>query len=102
MQKISQIHDLWYVLNSEREVAVQKDAKDRHIQDVKKDRYFYGMRIMEAKQSPNDIWSMVIDGSDTSKWGIPHPAERTHESQKGKKMQCHIYGVIVHGHFAAR
>ena len=44
---------------------------------------------------------MFIDGSDTSEWGIPHPAVRTHESQKGKKMGCKVYGVIVHGHFAA-
>ena len=87
-------------IEGEARILYQK-AKDRHIQDVKEDRYFYGMRIMEAKQFPNDIWSMVIDGSDTSQWGIPHPAQRTHESQKGKKLQCHIYGVIVHGHFAA-
>ena len=75
-------------------------AKDQHIRDVKEDRYFYGMRVMEAKQYPEDLWSMVIDGSDTSQWGIPHPATRTHESQKGKKMGCKVYGVIVHGHFA--
>ena len=76
-------------------------AKDKHIQQVKEDRYFYGMRIMEARQYPEELWSMVIDGSDTSEWGIPHPAVKTHESQKGKKLQCKVYGVIVHGHFAA-
>jgi len=76
-------------------------AKDKHIQQVKEERYFYGMRIMEARQYPEDLWSMVIDGSDASEWGIPHPAVKTHESQKGKKPQCKIYGVIVHGHFAA-
>ena len=76
-------------------------AKDKHIQQVKEDRYFYGMRIMEARHYPEDLWSMVIDGSDTSEWGIPHPAVKTHESQKGKKLQCKVYGVIVHGHFAA-
>ena len=43
---------------------------------------------------------MVIDGSDASEWGIPPPAIKTHESQKGKKLQCKVYGVIVHGHFA--
>ena len=59
------------------------------------------MRIMEARQYPKDLWSMVIDGSDTSEWGIPHPAMNTHESQKGKKLQCKAYGVFVHGHFAA-
>ena len=76
-------------------------AKDKHIQQVKEDRYFYGMRIMEARQYPEDLWSMVIDGSDASEWGIPHPAIKIHESQKGKKLQCKVYGVIVHGHFAA-
>ena len=25
-------------------------AKDKHIQQVKEERYFYGMRIMEARQ----------------------------------------------------
>ena len=33
-----------------------------------------------------------IDGSDTSEWGIPYPAVKTHESQKGKKLQCKVYG----------
>ena len=81
--------------------ALYQRAKDKHIQQIKEDRYFYGMRIMEAKQFREDIWSMVIDGSDTSEWGIPHTAVRTHDSQKGKKMGCKVYGVIVHGHFAA-
>jgi hypothetical protein len=47
------------------------------------------MRIMEARQFRDDIWSMVIDGSDASEWCLPHPAIRTHESQnlKGKKLQ---------------
>ena len=44
---------------------------------------------------------MVIDRSDTSEWAIPHTAVRMHDSQKGKKMGCKVYGVIVHGHFAA-
>ena len=61
-------------------------AKDKHIQQIKEDRYFYGMRIMEAKQFWEDIWSMVIDGSDTSEWGIPQIVARTHDSQKSKKM----------------
>ena len=56
---------------------------------------------MVSKQYQGNIWSMVIDGSDTSEWGIPHPAVRTHESQKGKQMGCKVYGVIVHGQFAA-
>ena len=30
-------------------------AKDKHIQQIKEDRYFYGMRIMEAKQFREDI-----------------------------------------------
>ena len=60
-------------------------AKDKHIQQFKEDRYFYGMRIVEARQYPEDLWSMVIDGSDTSEWGIPHPAVKIHKSQKGKK-----------------
>ena len=81
--------------------CIDQVAKDKHIQQVKEDRYFHGMRIMEARQYPEDLWSMVIDGSDASKWGIPHPAIKTHESQKGKKLQCKVYGVIVHGHFAA-
>ena len=81
--------------------VLYQQAKDEHIQQVKEDRYFYGMRIMEARQFRDDIWSMVIDGSDASEWCLPHPAIRTHESQKGKKIAVKCYGVIVHGHFCA-
>ena len=59
------------------------------------------MRRMEARQYPEDLWSIVIDISATSEWEILHPAVKTHKSQKGKKLQCKVYGVIVHGHFAA-
>ena len=44
---------------------------------------------------PDDVWNMVIDGSDTSQWGIPHPASRTYESQKRKKMGCNVYSVTT-------
>ena len=53
---------------------LHQKVKDQHSRHVKEDRYFYGMRVMEAKKNPEDIWSMVIDGSDTSQLGIPHPA----------------------------
>ena len=33
-------------------------AKDKQWQQVKKDTYFYGMRIMEARQYPEYLWSM--------------------------------------------
>ena len=59
------------------------------------------MLIMEARQYPEDLWSMVIVGSDVSERGISHPSIKTYESQKGIKMQCKIYDVIVHSHFAA-
>ena len=65
-------------------------AKNQNVRDVKEDRFFYGMQVMEAKQYLDDVWSMVIDGSDTSQWGIPHPAMRTHESQKCKNMGCKV------------
>jgi hypothetical protein len=41
-------------IEGEARILYQK-AKDRHIQDVKEDRHFYGMQIMEAKQFPNDM-----------------------------------------------
>ena len=56
---------------------------------------------MGARQYPEELWSMVIDGSDTSEWGFPHPAVKTNESKRGKKLQCKVHGVIVHVHFAA-
>ena len=56
---------------------------------------------METRQYPENLWSMVIDGSDVSECEISHPSIKTYESQKGNKLQCKIYDVIVHGHFAA-
>ena len=46
-------------IEGEARLLYQK-AKDQHIRDVKQD-IFYGMRVMEAKQYPDDVWCMVID-----------------------------------------
>ena len=69
-------------IEGETRLQYQK-AKDQHIRDAKEERYFYGMRVMEAQQYPDDLWIMVIDCLDTLQWGIFHPATRTQESQKG-------------------
>ena len=64
-------------------------AKDKHIQQVKEDRYFYGMRITEAGQYSEDLWTMVIDWSDPSEWGIPHPAVKTRKP-KGEETAMQV------------
>ena len=53
------------------------------------------MLIMKARQYPVDLWSMVVDGSDISECGISHPSIKIYESQKGNKLQCKVYDVML-------
>ena len=84
-----------------RHCQMYQDATDLHNRRVREERCMYGMRIMEAKHSPQNVIRWVIDGSDASTWSLAHFAQVTHDSQSQKKVNSKVYGVIVHGHLAS-
>ena len=72
-----------------------KDAKARHLQDVREDRYGYELRILQAKNSEN-IMSATIDGSDNGEYGFPYWADKTKQTDKGYKIKSKLYAMLVH------
>jgi hypothetical protein len=72
-----------------------KDAKARHLQDVREDRYGYKLRMLQAKNSEN-IMSATIDGSDNGEYGFPYWADKTKQTDKGYKIKSKLYAMLVH------
>jgi hypothetical protein len=40
--------------------------------------------------------SLIIDGADQSKHGIPHSCGKSHASDAAWKLKLHLMGVIAH------
>ena len=64
------------------------------------DRACYHYRIAKSIHM-KDSWSMIVDGSDNSRYGLPYMHVVDKETAEGFKMQTRLYGVIVHGVCAA-
>ena len=99
--------------------ALWKEAKTKHLQTVREDRYGYlpppnhlflvlqflvscnccvyryEIRILEAKNSDN-LMSATIDGSDNGEYGFPYWADKTKGTQKGYKVKTKLYSMLVH------
>jgi hypothetical protein len=67
---------------------------------VMTDRSCYNYRIARSMLF-KDAWSMAVDGSENSKYGLPYLHVIDKSTAEGYKMQTRLYGVIVHGVMAA-
>ena len=73
-------------------------AKDEHLCVVREDRYGYEMRILQAKEYPEELMNITINGSDNGQCGFPYWAIKTKETDKGYKLKTKLYAALVHGH----
>ena len=69
----------------------------QHIDLMYKERDCYAIKKLEAKENNSNKLSIIIDGSDFMRYGLPHFANPTKETSKGYKMQLKLMGVIIHG-----
>lgn len=68
-----------------------------HLEMVKAERSGYKLRQEEAKKHPNQMISMIIDGTTQDNYCLPHFKESTKSSSTASKNNIHFVGVIIHG-----
>jgi hypothetical protein len=71
-----------------------------NFQQIRIERSCYLYRIEKAIRY-KDTLSMVVDGSEFSKYGLPYFCVQDKETTDGWKVPTRMYGSIVHGEFAS-
>ena len=77
-------------------LKVLRDDQRAHINFVKQERLSYRLRQLEGIWSDQYL-SLIIDGADQSKHGIPHACSKSHATDAAWKLKLHLMGVIAHG-----
>jgi hypothetical protein len=77
-------------------LKVLRDAQRGHITFVRQERLSYRLRQREGIWT-DECLSLIIDGADQSKHGIPHSCGKSHASDAAWKLKLHLMGVIAHG-----
>ncbi len=67
-----------------------------HLRSIKLERAEYARHRIEAMERPAKVLSVIIDGADQSKFGIPQFAEKS-KSEAGNAIKQKITGVLFHG-----
>ena len=75
---------------------VLRDAQRGHITFVRQERLSYRLRQRESIWT-EECLSLIIDGADQSKHGVPHSCGKSHETDAAWKLKLHLMGVIAHG-----
>jgi hypothetical protein len=89
----------------DRKRTEEQRAKDNedirlHLQHVKNEKSYYYSNRVRARQHPDKILSIIIDGADQSKHHLPHFHEDSHATSEAKKFKTHLFGALAHGHGA--
>ncbi len=66
-----------------------------HLKDVKQERAEYGLNRTQAIECPGDAFSVIIDGADQAKFGIPRFTEKS-KSESGYSIKHKMTGVLFH------
>ena len=85
---------------TEEERAKDNEELRAHLQHVKDEKSYYYSNRLRARQHPERILSIIIDGADQSKHHLPHFHEESHATSEAKRFKTHLYGVLAHGHGA--
>ena len=85
---------------TEEERAKDNEELRAHLQHVKDEKSYYYSNRLRARQHPDKILSIIIDGADQSKHHLPHFHEESHATSEALRFKTHLYGVLVHGHGA--
>ncbi len=71
----------------------------RHLRQVKLERAEYSRNRMKTIENPGKFLSVIIDGADQSKFGIPRFLEKS-KSEAGYSLKQKLTGVLFHGGLA--
>ena len=64
------------------------------------ERSAYHYRIQKSIQFKDSL-SMVVDGAEMSRYGLPYFCQADKSTSEGWKIPTRMYGAMVHGEFAA-
>ncbi len=67
-----------------------------HLRQIKLERAEYARNRMKAMDNPSKVLSVIVDGADQSKFGIPRFLEKS-KSEKGYSIKQKLIGVLFHG-----
>jgi hypothetical protein len=68
-----------------------------HHLDVKAERAGYYDRRLQACLHPTRYMSVIIDGADQQRYGLPHFCETDHSTMNSHRIHLHLMGVLNHG-----
>jgi hypothetical protein len=74
-----------------------RDEIRLHHNMVKSERKAYYQRGLMACLEPNHYLSLIIDGADQSRFGLPHFAEADHSCMSLWRIHTYLMGVLNHG-----
>jgi hypothetical protein len=77
-------------------LTATREAMKQHLYMVRMERRSYHVR-RALPTFDSSVFSIVIDGADQSGFDLPHFAQETHSSQKGR-IGVKVMGSIAHGH----
>lgn len=66
-----------------------------HLKFIERERNGYEARQNLAEQNPDRYCSIIVDGADQKKYGLPHFAIST-KSEAGHKLKVKVVGVLEH------
>ncbi len=66
-----------------------------HLREVKLERAEYARNRLNAAERPGEVLSVIIDGADQTKFGIPRFIEKS-KSESGHAIKQKITGVLFH------
>ena len=70
-------------------------AFNRHISDVKQQRAEYRRVRQMAFDRPGDVLSVIIDGADQAKFGLPRFVDKS-KNERGHALKQKVTGVLFH------
>ena len=64
---------------------------------MNEERVTYFSNQFRARSYQNQYLSLIIDGADQAKYGLPYFFLKSKASDKGYKLKNKLYGVLAHG-----
>lgn len=83
------------------DVTINKNLKKilfEHINRQLLDREVFELNCRLASTNPETYLSMIIDGADFQRYGLPYFYEKDKNSDKGYKIPINMFAVKIHGH----
>ena len=86
-----------YHTRDEKKSALAREAQRLHLLAVARDRTVLDNVRQRARDNPNEVMCLAIDGADNGKNALPHFDEVTKGATSAKGANIHILGVLDEG-----